>query len=217
MDADEELTEAGQLFTPFHCRFPGCVGSYVDDAQLANHYSIMHTDSIKLLDSKDPDSIKTEPNFVRRVPVARTKFSCPSKSCGFAADLFSEVSAHHRQAHWRSISPRVRQQMMWKSRLPNMSPICKGMPGVGEGKILAPGLEISDVVLSGDVSVCANDADGNQSSKRVLYSCLSLDDRCSWTTPDWDELLLHMEKMHNCVVESVACEATKTLKQEPRE
>lgn len=39
---EDEVNEDGFFITPFKCKFPGCVGSYVDNVQLANHYSVMH-------------------------------------------------------------------------------------------------------------------------------------------------------------------------------
>ena len=41
--------DENNLLTPWKCKFPGCGSAYVECGQLANHYSVTHTESMNLM------------------------------------------------------------------------------------------------------------------------------------------------------------------------
>lgn len=215
MDEHDEMQESSRFFTPFQCKFPGCVGSYVDGAQLANHYSITHTESLDLFKLKQSSPESTEsPEASKSLPegvqnsIVKNSFLCPSKGCEFVAELFCDVSAHHRQVHLRSISPRVRQQMIWRNRTcrspRDSSQQLKAQTDVEELQNLLP--EVCVAVESGDQH--------DPLSKKPLYGCLCIDGSCHWRTSNWDQLLTHMHLTHNFVIDS-AKSTESSIKPEP--
>lgn|SRR6218665_1702936 len=215
MDERDEMQESGRFFTPFQCKFPGCVGSYVDGAQLANHYSIHHTESMDLVmqqqqpTPENTESPEADKSTTSDAPTTKSAFPCPSKGCQFVAELFCEVSAHHRQVHSRSISPRVRQQMIWRNR----DRACRSSKDASSERLKAQADVVEDLLnLLPDVSTAPGDQCAPP-SKKPLYGCLCIDGSCRWTTSSWDELLSHMHVIHNFIIDSKSTESS--IKAEP--